>query len=143
MNIADILNRLPSEGFALAGEISAKIEALKQSFASAKIDDSRTLNELQADIGWWRFKKYRLIQRFSADTNALNTAIGLLLDDYVALAQCSEEERLIVSTFKESQKMTAELSAFVQSDVPVKLIFDRLLDAAKGIRASLGDAGKK
>jgi hypothetical protein len=142
LQIADILHRLPAEGFSLAGDIAQKVEKLRQSFLNAKINLSLSLTALQAQTEWWRYKQYRLVRRFAADTNALKTSIGHLLDDFVALAHCSEAEDLIASSFKQAQEITKNLSSTIQQELPVGKIFDELLDTARRIRSSLGDAQK-
>jgi hypothetical protein len=137
--IADILQRMPSDAFGIAGELVTAIEQLKQEFLSNKIDLKKTIDQLQAETYWWKSKKYRLVRSFEAKINSLVTASSHLVEDFVAVANCREADELVASSFGDGMKIQSALSGIVDANRPVGDIFDDLLKYARRIRADLGD----
>jgi len=139
LGIADITEKLPAEAFTLAGQFVQHVTTLRQSFLNAKIDPKKTIDELQAETGWWRYKRYKLVNNFKANINAICDQLGSFLDDVVSIAHCREAEDVVAHSFREAEDLKAKIRTETDYKMPIEDIFKHLLDHAEKLRAQLGD----
>lgn len=137
--MADIVARLPVDAFSIAGQIVNEINTLQQSFQDRHVNTDRTIAELEGDTGWWNSRQYRLVRNFEPTIRALSQRINALVEDFVALAHCSEQERLVSSSFTESLERREHIKQIVDRNHPVGQIFRELSAEAERLRAELGD----
>ena len=139
LSIADIMEKMPSEAFTLAGQIVTKVESLHEKLLQAKVDLGKTISQLEADTDWWRFKKYRLVRAFEAEMTGIARSVGHLFADAVAIAHCRKADRAIAKSFSDTSKQQEQLDGIVRRSVPVGKIISEMLQHARRIRGELGD----
>lgn len=141
--IADIIERLPLEAFKLSGQYIRQLEELKQSLLDAKVDITKSFDELEAERDWWRYKKWRAVRAAFPKINAISYQFSAFLDDVVAIAQCREAEGLIAASYKEILPAKNAIRENTKSNYPVEKVLGTLLAEAENLRAIIGDLQKK
>ena len=140
LTVADVLERLPSEGSSVAAEIIDYLEKLETALIKANVDLAKTSKELQSDRGWFFQKKYKLIDKFDLNIRAKFLEANHLLEDFVAVAHCREAEDLVASTFAQANEAGKDLESSLRDEK--KSIGDKLkalLEHARRLRAAFLD----
>jgi len=141
--IADVLERMPAEAYTLAGQLVHEIETLKQSLLDHKVDITKSIDQLEDDVGWWRLRQWRAIRAAGPKINAITTGFSGFLDDVVAIAQCREAEDVIATSYGLALTQKKALREKVRANLPLGSVLDTLRDEAEKLRAALGDLKKK
>jgi hypothetical protein len=139
LSMADIVARLPVDAFSIAGQIINEIDALHQSFVERHIDLGKTIADLEADTSWWNRRQYRLIRSFHPTMLALSQRVSILIEDFVALTHCSEQEQFVSLSFAESRERREHIRQIVDLNRPVGQILSGLNEEALRLSAELGD----
>ncbi|TCU21823.1 hypothetical protein EV130_110167 [Rhizobium azibense] len=132
--MAEILAQLPAAAFSLAKDLLGECEALKQAFIDAKIDTKYTIAELEDKHWWWFGGKYKLVQRFLSCSNALSDIAGHAIDDFIAVARCRDQIKLVTEAFIEARKSKEEVEAVINRETPVGEILDKLIGLSRQLR---------
>lgn len=137
--LSELLAKLRAQAVMVANGLVAEIEGLRQRFLENKFDLDRSINELQADTRWWQYlsEGYQLVRGFETRATALSNNVGQFMGDFVALAKCMDSPALVADSFRNVQDRQRELEAVIRRDVPVRSIFDKLLEHARRQQADL------
>jgi hypothetical protein len=137
--LSELLAKLRTQAVMVSNGLVAEIEGLRQKFHENKLDLDRSVNELQADSHWWQYftEGYDLVRGFETRATALSNNVGQFMGDFVALARCMDSTALVADAFRNVQDRQRELEAVIRRDVPVRSIFDKLLQHARQQQADL------
>jgi hypothetical protein len=139
MNVADLVKRLPSEAFSLAGTFIKQVEKLQFSFKEAGVNLDLPIEKLRAETSYWSRRQYKLIRAFSPVVDAICDQLTALVDDVVAVSHCCEREDILAKSFAGAIARKSELRAAVDKGKSVREVFETLLKFAYVMRAELGD----
>lgn len=136
--MADILKTIPGAAFEMSNRIIAEANKLEKDCMKAKLDPSKTLDELKTDRGYWFQKRRRVLDNFEIRAKAIREEIAVQFDDVVAISNCSESEDLIAAGYGQALEYKRALRKATGDDLPIGTIIKNLRDYAEMIRAELG-----
>lgn len=138
LSLEQVMAELPPNALKLANAFVADLKELKQQFEEAFKTDpkalDKSLSELQRETWWWRLKRYKLLRNFSPTIEANKTSLGLMLGDFVALANCRERDELVAQAFEMSEGIKAGLAARCDlAKFSVRTVLQNLIDDAESV----------
>lgn len=137
--MAEIVAKLPAEGFAVATRIRKRCEAFRAEFDGKNL--KQPIQNLQKDYAYWSQRRYRLVREFNTEIRAMTDSINDLFTDFVAIAHCREAEELVAKSFQSLQPMKEEIDQLVNSNENVDVVLDKLVKYARDLEDRLGDFG--
>jgi exonuclease VII large subunit len=137
--IADVLARLRPEAFSLAGQYVQQIQDLRQALLDAGVDLTKTQREVLKDTGMFKFRRKKLLTKFSANIDAIESQLSRFLDDAVAVAQCCGDEEFVVASFVEGEEMRTVIHRETDPANSLESVLKSLEGRAQSFRAALGD----
>jgi hypothetical protein len=144
------LLRKPNKAFKISTEISTisekitdMVSKLEQDCEEARLDPSKTLDQLATDRGFWLGKRRRVLAKFEIRAKALCEEIAVLFDDVVTISNISRAEELTASCRGEVLEAKKALLGNTDDHLPIGLILGNLRGAAEKIRAKVRDINNK
>lgn len=140
---ADIMRTIPGAAFEATGKILAELDRLEVDCKKAKLDLNQTFDQLWSDTWVWKSKRYRLLQRFERNMQAMSSELAALFDDVVAIANCSESEDLVAKGYKQALERKNVMRRDTSDDKPIGEVLRGIRRHAEELRAEIGDMGNR
>lgn len=120
----------------------AELQQIKQQIVKAKINDRKSLRQLQSETGFWRLKKWRVLRDFGTRVSALEMSLENFFDDVVAVVNCRRADKVLAKSYAESLEQKNELRVLVSDDRPIGDVINDLLRVAQECKAELSELAK-
>jgi len=132
-----LVRELKPKTLELCEKILRELNLLKQSMLNKKLDMGQTLDQLEETKSYWRLGQYRLIRNFRQNINGIETAIGLALTDAVAVANCSEQEEVVIASMRDAKSQRDNIKEITDVNRPVGKLLDDLISYVEWLRAEI------
>lgn len=140
--IADVLARLLPEAFSLAGQYVQQVQDLRQSLLDAGVDLTKTQRDLLKETWFLQIKRRKLLTKFAANIDAIETQLSRFLDDAVSVADCCGDGDFVVDSFIEAEEMRTVIHRETDPGNSLESILKSLENRAQGFRNALGELNR-
>jgi hypothetical protein len=123
-----VLGIIPGEALAIAGKLEDQINQLRNDLIRSNVDLSKSLAELEADRGYYIFRRNRVIARAAGMIDGFKNSLVALEEDLIAVAVCLDAADIITDSYQEVSNHARELRALVDSKKSIGEILNRLGD---------------
>lgn len=142
LSVSELVGVIPIQTAAACENAAKELRALKADLISRKVEIGESLEEIERTVSFWRVPTYNAVRRVRRRIEGLKNDIVGLHSDFVASAQCLNQEELLIRTHRQASEYAIQISVISTTREPLGSVLDRMAERADKLATDLKSAAQ-